>query len=92
MIVEFIIGLVLVWSFTYMIIKLIDQWKMKRLRKKFPEGSENKSIPVKRLGEVPVCPVENKVVPKAVIDALDELKETPTEFPEVSKEDLNKEE
>jgi hypothetical protein len=47
------VGLILVWSFTYFILKLIDQWKIKRLRKRFPEGTETKARAVKRLDDIP---------------------------------------
>jgi len=53
-IVYFIVGLIMVWSFIYFLLKLADMWKIKRLRKKFPEGTETKSRAVRRLDDIPI--------------------------------------
>ena len=50
----FIIASVVALAFIYFMIKLFDQAKLKRLRKKFPEGTETIAKPVGRLDEIPV--------------------------------------
>ena len=59
MILEFILAFVVYLTFFYFTLKLIDQWKMKRLRKKFPEGTELKVKAVAKLEDIPTN-IENK--------------------------------
>jgi hypothetical protein len=49
----FLIASALGLLFIYLTMKLLDQWKMKRLRKKFPDGTETKTKFVNRLDEIP---------------------------------------
>jgi len=72
MIVEFVIGVVLCWTFTYFILKLIDQWKMKRLAKKYPSGTETIAKPVTRLDEIPIV---NKTESISAEDMIKSLKD-----------------
>jgi len=85
MIVEFIIGLIIVWTFTYFILKLVDQWKIKKIKKQYPDGTETKSVAVTRLDQVP-HPFPEK--PKEISSAMNVLKTPPKQFPKASKEDL----
>ena len=50
----FIIASVVALAFIYFMIKLLDKAKLRRLRKKFPEGTETIAKPVGRLDEVPI--------------------------------------
>ena len=70
-IIYFVIALALTLTFIYFIIKLADQWKMKRLRKKYPEGTETKTVPVKRLDDVPISKIDDSVKE----EILDKLKD-----------------
>lgn len=70
-IIYFVIALSLTLVFIYYTIKLIDQWKMKRLRKKYPEGKETISRVVSRLDDVPISKIDDSVKE----DLLDKLKD-----------------
>jgi hypothetical protein len=70
MIVEFVIGVILCWTFTYFILKLIDQWKMKKLNRKYPSGTETIAKPVQRLDEIPIVKKEASVSVEDMIKSL----------------------
>lgn len=70
MIFEFTISLLLGITFIWLCIKLWDKWQVKRLLKKYPEGSLPKPIEVSRLDQVPVR--DSKEVPS--VDILNKLK------------------
>jgi len=57
-IIYFVIALALVLVCIYYTLKLLDQHKMNKLRKKFPEGTETKSKFVSKLNEIPIAEVE----------------------------------
>ena len=81
MIIEGLVGVAILCFFAFLTMKLIDQWKLKRLRKKYPEGTETISRPVERMGIVRSRGMEKNLVtniPKLEIDAqevIDNLKE-----------------
>jgi len=56
----FLIALGLGLLFIWLTMKLADQWKMKRLRKKFPDGTETKAKVVARLDDIPVNEVKQQ--------------------------------
>lgn len=62
MIIEFIVASVVAITFVYLCIKLWDKWQLRQLKKKYPEGSVTKSIPVTRLDEVPTANPTNKII------------------------------
>ena len=81
MIVEGLLGVAVLCFFGFLTIKLIDQWKLKKLRKRYPEGTETISMPVEKMGGVErKNPMEKitEVAPKLEVDAqevIDNLKE-----------------
>jgi hypothetical protein len=53
MILKFVLAFLVYLFFFYFTIKLLDAWKMKRLRKKFPEGTETKVKAVAKIEDIP---------------------------------------
>jgi len=54
----FVIAAVVALFLIYLIVKLADKAKLRRLQKKFPEGTETVAKSVSRLDEVPTTPKE----------------------------------
>lgn len=67
--VNFIVAIVFSLIVIYLIIKLIDKWQLKKLKKKYPEGAVTKSIKVGSLEEVPTETLK-PAVNKELLDKL----------------------
>lgn len=70
---EFIIASIIVVIVIYLILKLVDIWKLGGLRKKFPVGSETISKPVNRLDKNDFVRHPNPETSTPTVDAEDVL-------------------
>jgi len=69
-IIYFSVVLVLSLFCIYLTIKLIDKWQLKRLAKKYPEGSVNKSVKVGSFEDIP----SEQLKPAISTELIDKLK------------------
>lgn len=89
MILEFIGAFVVGLFVMYLVMKLIGMYQLKRLKKKYPEGSVNNSKPVTRFDEIPIEKpkevgiIDNKQIPldPQLQKILEELQKRVVEVP-----------
>ena len=64
MIIEGILGVAVLVFFGFMTMKLIDQFKLKKLKAKYPEGTETISKPVQNMRPADRNSLQQKLVDK----------------------------